>query len=711
MLMSADVGGLLTPFYDFDLSRAEAFTGWAQSRIVQHRLDSDPDLFSDVIITIKEHLAQVAADSSPISKRAARAMFSVLPPRMRVAIADDHAFAQAIDLHGRRSCGVGGFEFSEDEFFAAIEELRTTSEVVLTAMTGQSVRVTRAASDEGLFFDDGTERHLFPNDTFVTLAFKTEDKQREHLLEHPEIFDVADDALPSEVDKLLALPTWRERVQQQRDLSASSAASHYANLRELFGRANYTFNNLLPPSDALLRHYLPGYVKGVRLDAAAAFAPTVERANLLDVLRRAIAMPIPLPETLFSRLIAQPEPRRDEILALLREEAASPVARAHLAILGFASGTQTGHSLAVEVIGEMAGTALAARQAKLFMTVLRFVYWRLSRDPGLDTDVRLLLAWAHAARLVGIFLATGIDMAETQKSFAEIGEIFPDDFWTRSPSSLDVLHPQTATGGRTITAAIAHVAASIRSKDDAREVARKLAVLIYPETVTIPAPLLRDLSLGTNITGSFLAADLSEPLTAVNPEGAAILSPEAKPELLARAMRSIDENEHAAVGWTLIDAVIGNLPPPPDVRTWMQQLVLGPALEAILGSEDSIAAFSVLANQQPHFGDDYRQRVENLAISAITQWQAKKLEPDEFAIEANGWIMIGVALAARPESREQTGAALGRILRRFIDAAPAIAPFAATVLTILPFQLPMEYLPALWPAVIAARATPRLANS
>jgi len=359
----------------------------------------------------------------------------------------------------------------------------------------------------------------------------------------------------------------------------------------------------------------------------------------------------------------------------------------------------------------MAGSDLTARQTRLFMTVLRFVYWRLSRDPGLETDVRLLLAWAHAARLVGIFLATGSDISQMQNNFAELGESFPDDFWTRNPSLLDVLHPQTATAARTITAALAHVAASVESESDATDVARKLAALIYPKTVTIPTPLLRDLSLGTNITESFLTADLSEPLTAVNLEGAAILSSAAKPELLARAMRAIEENENASVGWVMIDAIVDNLPPPPDVRAWIQQFVLSPALEEIADSEDAIAAFSVLGNLQPHFGDDYRQRVEDLAVSAVTQWVAKDRNRDEFSTEANRWIMIGVALAARPESREQTGAALGRILRRFIDAAPAIAPFAATMLTILPFQLPMEYLPALWPATIAARATPRIAIS
>jgi hypothetical protein len=575
-------------------------------------------------------------------------------------------------------------------------------------MSGHDVHIMRAANDEGLYFRDSNERRLYPNDTFVVLAFKTKEQQREHLRRHPEIFDVTDEALEAAIDELLALPMWRERVERHRNMAKSSAALHYANLRDLFGRAEHTFDDLLPPLHALLRHYLPGHRQQSRFDAAAGFAPLIDRADLLDVLRRAVVMPIPLPEALSARLMALSEERRDEILTALREEAASPIARAHLAILGFANATEAGRTLALEMVDELAGSEAAVSQAKLFMSVLRFVHWRLSRDRDIDADARLLLAWAHASRLVGIVVAAGSDVAELHMNFAGVAETFPDDFWTRSPSSLDALHPQTATMARTITAALAHVAASVQNESDATEVARKLATLIYPESVTIRLPLLRDLTLGTNTSESFLTADLSEPLAAVNVEGAAILSPPGKEALLARAMRSIDERDNAAAGWTLIGAIIGNLRPPPDVWSWLQQLVISPALDEIAGSDDSLAVFSVLANLQPHFGDDYRQRVEDLAVSAVTLWQAKDRDAATLAAQANLWLMIGVTLAARPESREQTGAALGRILRRFIDAAPPIAPFAATLLTTLPFQLPMEYLSALWPAVIAARATPRV---
>lgn len=711
-LMLNDIAGLLTMFFDLDLTVGRAFGEWVQSRIAMHRLDADPDLFRDVIAAIKQQLLHMMklADGD-LGRRMIRAVFAVLPSGMRKEIALDSTFTTTVQLRGRASIRIAGFEFLEEDFWKAIAGLRKRSSVSLRTTAAEKVRVRRAPGDAGLHLHLGKQRRFYPSESFVALTFKNDDELESHLHEHPEAFDIDDQALDAAIQELLALPTPRERNERHRKWAANSAAAHYADLRQLFGQANHTFSDLMPGSDALLRHYFPGHTAGTDLDAAVAFAPLIERADLPDTLRRAIVIPITLPDRLLARFTAESAARRGQILTELREEAGSPVARAHVAVLGFASGTEADRQLALTMIDELAGSNAAAKETKLFMTVLRFAYWRLSRVSSLADAPRLLLAWAHAGRLLGIFAATKSDLDQLDESFLDVGMSYPDDYWTRSASSLDVLHPFTMTGLRTVAVSLAHVATVVSNKSDATEVGSKLANFIYPNGAALAFPFLRDSGLGTNICQSFLGTDLSDPLVEINDAGAALLTGMARDEILSRAMQKIGEDPGSDTAWQLIHAVTGTLPPPSNVHAWLEEVSRGPKLETIAESDAAIEAFTVLSDVQTHFGDDYRGRVEDLAVAAVTHWQKREREAKATTQDVNRWSFIAMALAARPESREDTGSALGRIFRRFIDAAPEIAPMLSSLLSRMPFQLPMDYLLPLWPAVIAVRAMPQVGMS
>lgn len=707
-LMLNDVAGLLTMFFDLDPKIGRAFSEWVQSRIFLHRLDADPDLYPDLITAIKQDLLQMLkleADDD-VCRLAIRAVFSVLPSGIRKEITSDTEFTTTVQLRGRASIQIAGFEFLENDFWKAIARLRTRASVTLKTTTGEPIHASRAPGDAGLYFDLGKQRCFFPDETFVALASKNDDGIRNHLRAHPENFDVDDQALDAAIRELLALRTLRARSERYRKWTASSAAAQYADLRQLLGQANHTFSDLMPEPDALLRHYLPGYASGTDLDAVAAFAPLIDRADLLDVLRRAIVMPIAIPNEVLARFTAETATRRTQILTELRAEAGSPVARAHVAVLGFSSATEADRQLAVTMIDELAGSNAAAKETKLFMTVVRFVYWRLSRSASLSDAVRLLLAWAHAGRLLGIFVATTSDVDQLQASFIAAGLSYPDDYLTRTASSRDLLHPFTATGLRTVAASLAHVATVVSAKNDALDVAKRLASLIYRNGVGIPSPFLRDTALGTNICQSFLDSDLSEPLVDIDKTGAALLTSIAQGEILTRAMQKIDDDSGSETAWRHFQAIIGNLPPPANVRRWLEEFVQGSKLEAVAASDVAMEAFTALSDLQTHFSDEYRGRVEDQAVAAATHWQQREHDAKSIEEYANRWAFIAMALAARPGSREDTGSALGRIYRRFINVSPDIAPMLSTFLSRMPFQLPMEYLLPLWPAVIAVRAIP-----
>jgi hypothetical protein len=710
-LMVHDIASLLTMLFDLDLDldTGRAFADWVQTRIAAHRRDADPGLNPDLIIAIKHQLSLVltAAADPDFCRRAIRAVFSVLPSDLRKEIASDVDFAAKVQLRGRPSIHIAGFDFLADHFWDSVARLRKRPTVRLKTTAGERVTVSRMPGDTGLFFDLGRDRRVFPDETFVTLALKTDDEIRNHLSAHPEIFDIDDEALDLAIRELLALRPLRARSERYREWKAMSAAARYADLRELFNQANYTFADLMPAPDAILRHYFPGYKTGGDFDAAAAFAPLIERADLLDVLRRAVVIPIALPAQLLARFTSETDVRRRQILTELRGDAGSPVARAHVAVLGFASGTEADRNLALAMVDELAGLNEEASQRTLFMTVLRFVYWRLSRTSSFPDAVRLLLAWAHAGRLLGIFVATQCNVDELQQSFVDAGMSYPDDYCTRGAASQDVLHPFTATGQRTIAAALAHVATVISGSGDALEVSSRLAKVVYPNGVGIPFPFLHDVSLGTNVCHSFLDSDLSATLFEVDKTGAALLTNEAKDEILTRAMLAIDNSPGSVVGWQHIPAIVGNLPPPTNVREWLEDLVRGSKLEAIALSDGAIDAFVALADLQSHFGDEYRGRVEDQAVAAATNWQSRERDSKSVRYDINRWAFVAIALAARPASHEDTGNALGRIFRRFIDAAPRMAPMLSELVSRMPFQLPMKYLLPLWPAVIAVRAMPR----
>ena len=465
-------------------------------------------------------------------------------------------------------------------------------------------------------------------------------------------------------------------------------------------------DDLIPAVASLARHYLPGYVPKTSLDVHAAFAPLLEHADLIEILRRAVVLPVSLPPELRARFLAEGAERRREILRELLAEAESPVSCAHMAILAFASGSDDDRQLAWRIVDHLLNTNSVLKD--LFKHVLVWTYWRLSLGEGqqLSTDVRLVLAWAHASRLLGLFRRNNIDPAAIDDLFVAQGRTLADDFWTREEVITDVLHPLYADGTRIACSAIAYVGENIEEAD-AVEVARRMQQALLPNPGRMSVPLMRELSLARNGTGSFLSLDGSEFIALASSEAAALLSSQQKQQVVHDALAAIEKGKDSAPSWRVIAAVLGPLRPPDDVRQRLVAVVNALTLEQL--GPAALEALGAMAELQTHFDDGYRQHVEELALQGVTEWQKRTESLDAATIrsEAQRWVVIAMAIAARPGFREATGTALARLLQRFIDAAPAVAPAMRHLLSTLPMELPMEYLPALWPVVIAARAAVR----
>jgi hypothetical protein len=528
--------------------------------------------------------------------------------------------------------------------------------------------------------------------------------QQEYLRRHPEIFDGPDAALDGSIAGLLALPSLAERLSGVERLEKTSAASFYTRLRDSLGVAEIGIDDLMPNVPALVRHYVPGHDPAAPFDAQLAIAPLFRRADLLDVLRRAVVMPLPLEDRLHARFADAPAEDREALLEALEKEAASPVARAHVAILAFDSGTDADRKRAFRLTEEL--IAPRVQPLVLFDRVLLWVYWKLSYTKELEASVRLLLAWAHASRLLGLFMATDIDSEQLDFMFLAQGRTFPDDLWMRTDASVDVLHPLQSNGMRILCAAAAHVVGEVSASEDAAEVARRLKSLIFGQGETVPAALLRDLTFATNVTGSFIRIDLAQALRSADPGRAEKLSHDSLMKKLTDAVAQINAGDATRDAWQTLLAIVGELRPPADVHAALAAAVQGESADRIAVSDVAINAVEALAQVQSHFDDEYRTALEELAVSAVEAWQKESASRDaaEVRKEADRWTAIAVAIAARIESREATGTALARLTQRFIDAAPAVAPAMRALLTTLPFELGTEYLPPLWPVVLRARA-------
>jgi hypothetical protein len=394
---------------------------------------------------------------------------------------------------------------------------------------------------------------------------------------------------------------------------------------------------------------------------------------------------------------------RLEILRDLASRAESPVTRAQVSALALSAPSSGERDVALRLVDELLDPANASL-VELFTRVLVWVYWKLSGEADLMDGDRFLVSWAHSSRLVDLFVGAGLDVTALSEVFLAQGQIFPDDFWTRASTSLDVLHPLASDGARLVCACAAYVARLARTSADAEVVARALSKSIFPSGPKLPIPLMRDLSLATNVTGSFLAAEIANVVQRADPGAAELLSRETKRAVLVETMVEIEKGTATSAMWRAIGAIVGISEPPEEVRSLLRDFVGGAAIENVVTSAVALDAFAVLSDMHTHLGVDCRQRIEDLAIASLSRWQERRLEPVTMQREAQRWIGIAIALAARPASQEETGSALGRLLQRFIDAAPAVAPAVHQLLTMLPTQLPMAYLPALWPAVIAARA-------
>lgn len=711
-LMALDMANLLTsvaPVLDgetFDLERGAAFIEWLDGRIVTDRLTTAPGLLGDTVAEVKKSFTSIALEHDVAGRMLVRAVYSQLPERIKIAAASDAEFVEKVDLRPRPSIRIAGFEFGEEEFWAAIDALRTKTEVTMQSHAGEEVRLGHAPVNrpKGVVFSSGAEERLFADETFWSLAFDGCEQQREHLRQHPEIFDLPGAMLGDAIEELITRPTAQERLKRLQDLKEQSASSFYTSLRDSLGNEEISIEDFVPPVAALLRHYLPGYVIGGALDCGEAFGPLLDRADLLDLIRRSAVMPVALPDKLVVRFRDQPETKRRAILDSLAAEAASPVAHAQVAILGFTGGSDTERDLAFAQVDKLCGEG-DSTDLELFLRTLTWVYWRLSFEQELASDVRLLLAWAHSARLAGLFRGSGIDRRLFNELFIAQGHTVTDDVWTRTEPFHDVLHPLTANEVVVPCAAAAHVVMSITAERDAAEVARRLDRVISAEAKRFVIPLMRDLSLATNINGSFMAIDIATVLQSIDSEASEHFGREAKASIVSDSMLRIDSGDDAVLSWRAIAAIIGHLPPPADVRSWIKKKVTDSAEEHLAARKDALDAVSVLAEWQTYFDDAYRQRVEDITAAGIAQWQkGDDNQPTAVELDSQRWTNAGVALAARPGSREATGAALGRVLQRLVEAAPTIAPTARAMLTMLPFRLPMEYLPALWPIVITTRA-------
>lgn len=422
-----DMAGLLSQGMSLDVnpfrhgenetSIQHRYLQWIVQAIILPRLATDPECAAIAADTLCRQIGLVLDNANKANHEQQQAIRAVLtnfirflPDSIREAIHRDGVLMKQLGLAFRDVLNTGGYGFDPDKFWKAAALAFDQGECPLRDLQGRGFRVTVEEGGAATFLSmklipQNKKKSPLPiADDRIGVLSNHPDKRREILKRHPSWRDGLDVDIDSINQTLGSIDSPSERFERLNEWRERSAAWFYDDVEIASQSKNgLTDKNFLPPPVAALLRYF-------RLDTSssgdASFQECWEKAaqrllndvGLDEALKRAVCLPVPLPQILLDAL--KTSQSAVNCFEKVQHYALSPVSCLHVIDLALALGKQIiGERDPLPKIVEHLSSQRFVKDFKLMQAILLLSRRSLASRQDfreLPSMLKLALIWEHA---------------------------------------------------------------------------------------------------------------------------------------------------------------------------------------------------------------------------------------------------------------------------------------------------------------------------
>jgi tetratricopeptide (TPR) repeat protein len=728
-----------------ELNSRQQYFRWLDSRLTSRRFKADRGAVVAAAKSVGSLISGAAMEryEDPTHDIASRLVlqrvFLDLPETLKNELKLDPEVMARLGVRILNTAVVGSLNFQAENLWPAFEKAVNGERVMVEAHDPEvTYTLTKVTTDETrvvVNIEDSLGAVVGRvNDPLFYLLDKNLKRREEVLRENRAWFDCEEETFEKEVKEIASTEDIRARMERADKWRKESAAIFYRNLASKIASGTPLYrSDLLPPSAAgLLRHF--------RLDLATDdtnFADLVSRSALLllreeeleEAIKRLINVPMKMPDVLVERLAELEEDDRRKLVEDLLLRCVSPVSRLNLVdlVLRSTAGAEEIIDLARTNLTELFDDEQGKTSFSLFSAFLTVVneelgYW--DEASSWPAEIKLALVWAHAGKLQNTFYAPG------NKPDSLLG-------WLQAPDRLigteilfrdtnywyDVLHPRKINR----TEFLSHGVAAALTNNDLRklerigvkELIRQVAFIDSDEAPDVKMPsihLLKDPTLATNRTGSFLGGDRATVLAPViGEEGTALLASYNLEELVKETIEDLNRDPKQLHRWLTIYGVIGSNSIYPGLREQYRSLLRDTDLVSLYKADARSASMALRLGSDYllHYPDEeQRQKYEAALLRLIELEKSKQnLQGDEVEevpsrdAAASDFLETALTLSIRPGDPRGTSRAFGELLIKMLNTWPHLGEYFASTVSKLVYELPARQLRGLWPVMLHLRAS------
>jgi tetratricopeptide (TPR) repeat protein len=671
---------------------------WLEARVLSRRFAADPGLLpmtaaevKDSILEVRQGVARQAPE--PVVAATLGKLYRDLPRSIHDELSRDPDFMAAVGMRTEIRMQIGPFQFGSEEFWRAATEAVNGRPASVATAEDQPITVMLRATEEPAtltLVDPATGDEPTVTHRYIPLLSESAAAREAALRGNRSWFDCPDAEFEAAVADIASLTDPLRRVEQAERWRDSSTAAFYEDLGDkLVGTDPLYLNELLPPdAERLLEHLRlggeSGPGSGFGEEAERAAGQLVREEGLMAALRRFAGLPVPLPPALLGAVRALPAEEQRELVHRMVGSSGSPVSKLHLIRLLVHLGADAAY---LRLAGWVARALLCERGAeeyRAFSAILRWVSDEFDFRPDtkvLPAHVRLAAVWYHAHRLFALFAAAGAPFEHLRGEFDLPDKRVTSEVFEREAAYWqDVCHPRRADRVSFVHMGLAYAFSPQTERVDH-------AALRRVGGEDRARLLLRDTSRARDGLGSFLGGDRGRALSGLLPqEEADALRSSSLERLVAEAVENLADEERRGWAWAILFHVLGDQPPPEDLRERMKEALSVIDL-AELVCEDAPTGLAILraaSLQAVNLGDEavrsrLKDRLEDSARHFAEEGRREgggeiDVRAPEQQAELRSLIESAVHLSAAVEG-DGAFADFADLLSRLTDAWPAAAAY------------------------------------
>jgi hypothetical protein len=746
--MGEILGDYLTSGFVFDQDsetarvRRLAYFEWLNDRIMAPCFNTD----SETIVATARGFRGTLGSQIPVRERSdeewAVAIFLMLhklnmPAELAEALGRElvpHPEAcKKMGIHSFEVIPLGPLRFSPEGLVEAVEEAWRQGSSTIWAIgeieSGSIVKGDSFESGKVGFYLQYASRGISLPMTDDIWKLVCEDRLvREEILRRNRFwFDCDQQTFENEIKEIVALESFSERFNRIEERRRQSSAVYYERLPHFLQyEPSPIWSEMLPPSiEGLLRHFRWKVGRSESVSVSESLSQSAEallkEEGLFETLQRFACLPVRMPDLIVSGLSQLPRKEKLDLLRHCAWRLASPIGSLHLIdlILRVGDGERDFLDLARSVLNWLFNEEKSEGLFSLFRQTLCLVSIGLRRAGDakhLDVVTRLLMVWAHAARLQHIYglVGQGVTFSWVEEQ-EEREKVYADRAYLN-----DAIHPLRVSRPVFLMHGLSAIFADRdkRLADDLEitELLSKVTFTRLNEQQTPVIQLFFDPTLATDQTGSFLAGYRTNAVSTVLGDTAvSSLSPANLRGWVKEALDRLTNNAVQFEEWMKILMVMDDLPLPAELAGSFREMIEKLDLLAIYKASPEVAAIAVrvIASQLLYVDDDaFHQRFEKDLLQIVLQengqTNVKEVEaPTSDYRQKTGEVILEIAL--RAVFRESSGlgeqVGIGGLLLRLVEYAAQFRDMIPGLFRVI-HEMPPDKAWRLWPVLLAARATP-----